>query len=177
MHNRDDRVPPRNQDAEERVGNLTIQFFANLYLNRFDHYVKEKLHARYYIRYVDDFLIASNDIHYLRYALKFIDEYLISLRLKLHPQKCHILRTENGIKFLGQVIYSIHRLLDKKNVKRFCQRMNKMERQLDNKTLSRDTFNSSLQGWRGHAEQADTYHLRKDLQKKYKHLGVKLVGK
>ena len=67
------------------IGNLTSQFFANCYLNGFDHFVKEQLKTACYLRYVDDFVLFSNDYGFLAHARQSIEAYLATLRLKIHP--------------------------------------------------------------------------------------------
>lgn len=80
------------------LGNLTSQFFANIYLNQLDHYVKEQLKARYYIRYVDDCLLFSNSKEELRYFRDKIREYLSNdLLLQLHPSKQEIFPRRCGL--------------------------------------------------------------------------------
>jgi retron-type reverse transcriptase len=59
------------------IGNLTSQFLANLYLNGFDHFVKEQIKARKYLRYVDDFALFSDDREFLAAARSAIEEYLV----------------------------------------------------------------------------------------------------
>lgn len=172
----DDLFTPLERRKGLPLGNLTSQFFANLYLNRFDHFVKEELGAKFYARYVDDFLMAANDLGFLKEAKQPIKNYLIHLRLKLHPEKCHILRTDKGVPFLGQVIYPDYRLLKQQNVRRFCQRLKRLERQLSQGQIDRKRLEASIQGWYGHACQADTFRLRRDLQEKFSHLNLKLTG-
>ena len=60
------------------IGNLTSQFFANLYMNDFDHFVKRELKQKYYIRYVDDFVIFGDDKKELSQTKQKIEEYLCS---------------------------------------------------------------------------------------------------
>ncbi|MFN9857298.1 MAG: RNA-directed DNA polymerase, partial [Pseudanabaena sp.] len=67
------------------IGNLTSQSFANIYLSGFDHFVKEQLKVKKYLRYVDDFALFADDRYFLQEAQIAIVEYLNSLRLKLHP--------------------------------------------------------------------------------------------
>ena len=74
------------------IGNLTSQFFANLYLDRFDHWVSEKLGAPY-VRYVDDFALFHDDPDVLADWRERIERYLEGRRLKLHPRKTVILPT------------------------------------------------------------------------------------
>lgn len=157
------------------LGNLTSQFFANLFLSRFDHFVKEQLKVRFYARYVDDLLFADNDIRFLKGLIDPVQDYLNGLRLKLHPKKCHILRSDRGVPFLGQVVYPEYRLLKKQNVRRFCQRLKRLEWELEARTITGKQFNASINGWRGHACQADTFRLRQDLEEKFEHLELNLI--
>ena len=74
------------------LGNLTSQFFANVFLNELDHFVKQKLNAKYYIRYVDDFVILHESPEVLREYMKEIDSFLRdNLDLELHPDKSKII--------------------------------------------------------------------------------------
>lgn len=73
------------------LGNLTSQFFANVYLNEFDHFVKNELKAKYYIRYVDDFVILHNSKEQLEIWKQEINEFLINrLKIQLHSDKSKI---------------------------------------------------------------------------------------
>jgi retron-type reverse transcriptase len=157
------------------LGNLTSQFFANLFLNRLDHFIKEILQVLYYARYVDDLLFAANNIAFLNEIMQKIEEYLMNLRLKLHPKKCHILRSDKGVPFLGQVIFPHYRLLKKQNVKRFCQRLPRLAQQLDAGDITQKRYNAGIQGWKGHAVQADTFRLRQGLEGKFFELGILLT--
>ena len=76
------------------LGNLTSQFFANVYLNELDQFVKHKLRAKYYIRYVDDFIILHSSRKILEEYKAKINEFLnVKLRLELHPDKCRIIKS------------------------------------------------------------------------------------
>ncbi|MBI2501557.1 MAG: RNA-directed DNA polymerase, partial [Deltaproteobacteria bacterium] len=86
------------------IGNLTSQFFANIYLNGLDHFIKERLKCRYYLRYMDDFVIFHDDKNFLWQAKVEVQKYLRALRLTIHENKCRIFNTRNGIPFLGLVI-------------------------------------------------------------------------
>lgn len=83
------------------IGNQTSQFFANVYLDSLDHFVKDRLAIKGYVRYVDDFLVFSDDKSYLSDVREQIRNFLISLRLRLHPAKSVIFPVESGIRFLG----------------------------------------------------------------------------
>ncbi len=102
------------------LGNLTSQFFANIYLNGLDQFVKHNLRIKYYIRHVDGFVIIHNSNKKLKFYKWKIDNFLeTKLDLKLHPDKTKILKLEKGINFLGFRIFYHHKLLNKKNIKKF----------------------------------------------------------
>ena len=67
------------------LGNLTSQFFANVFLNELDQFVKHKLKVKYYIRYVDDFVILHNDKQTLETYKEKINNFLKTIKLELHP--------------------------------------------------------------------------------------------
>jgi len=73
------------------LGNLTSQLFANIYLNPLDHFIKENLYIKKYLRYVDDFSLFSDHHEILDSAKTQITDFLCSLRLKLYPIKTQIL--------------------------------------------------------------------------------------
>lgn len=82
------------------IGAMTSQFLAIFYLNDLDHYIKEKLKCKYYIRYMDDFLILDVDKERLKYCYKKIKEELDKLRLVTN-KKSNIYRSSVGFSFLG----------------------------------------------------------------------------
>ena len=87
------------------LGNQSSQWFALLYLNKVDHFIKEHLRIKYYIRYMDDMILIHSDKEYLRYCLKEI-ENLCSTKLHLSlNSKTQIGKVKNGIDFLGYCHY------------------------------------------------------------------------
>ena len=108
------------------IGNLTSQLFANIYLNELDHLIKDKLGIKYYIRYMDDFVILSRDKNELFKLKGLIKEFLeTELRLRLHPKKSEYFPIDRGIDFLGYVVFKDWILLRKSTVKRFLNRLKK----------------------------------------------------
>lgn len=101
------------------IGNLTSQYFANLYLSGLDHYVLEKLHPVTYIRYMDDMLIISSSIEKLKDIYGMMELYL-SENLRLELKTPVYGRCDCGIPFLGKLITkkSIKPLSEKKRLKR-----------------------------------------------------------
>lgn len=148
------------------IGNLTSQFFANVYLCGFDHFIKEQLRCTHYARYVDDIVVLCSKKEELRMIRDEIDRYLQRLRLTLHPFKQHIRPVSSGFRFLGQFIYPDRRLLPKENIRRFMRRMKSFERSYAEGAVTFEEINSSLQSWLGHAKQANTCSLRKALIQK-----------
>lgn len=87
------------------IGNLTSQFFSNVYLNKLDQFVKNKLKCKYYCRYVDDFVILDESPEKLNKYHREITEFLIKeLKLELHQNKKTINLVQNGINFVGYKI-------------------------------------------------------------------------
>ena len=82
------------------IGNMTSQILAIFYLNDLDHYIKEQLHIKYYVRYMDDFLIFHQDLNYLKECRKKIEKKLQELNLSLN-KKTNILKVRDGFSFLG----------------------------------------------------------------------------
>jgi len=145
------------------LGNYTSQFFANVYLNRLDYFVKHRLKAKYYIRYVDDFVILHKDKRVLEEYLIKINKYLKHLKLELHQNKSGIHPLRNGITFLGYRIFYNYKLLRKRNQKQF---FNKLRRNIEfyrEGLMSREKLESFLQGWFGYSKFANTYKLRQKI--------------
>ena len=84
------------------IGNLTSQFFSNVYLDVLDKFVKQNLKCKYYIRYVDDFVILAHDTKTLNNFYLKIGNYIVNvLQIKIHPRKKLINNLKHGILFLG----------------------------------------------------------------------------
>jgi len=87
------------------IGNYTNQILANFYLSSFDHFMKHILGMRYYARYVDDFIIISQDEKKLKNIIPQVREFLLSeLELCLHPKKIYFQHYRKGVEFLGVLI-------------------------------------------------------------------------
>jgi retron-type reverse transcriptase len=157
----DDLFSPFERPHGIPIGNLTSQFFANIHLNGFDHWVKETLGQRFYIRYVDDFVIFGNAKAALWGVLEACRERLLSLRLRLHPRKSRVYRTDEGIEFLGYRVFPTHRLLRKSNATHARRRLRKLQSAYRAGWISLECVGASIQSWVAHASHADTYHLRK----------------
>jgi len=153
------------------LGNLTSQFFANVYLNELDCFVKHVLKARFYIKYVDDFLILHRNRGQLEKWKLQIDRFLRdNLKLELHPQKSQIIPLSQGIDFVGFRNFYHYKLVRKRNVR-------KMEHKVKlfaNGELSYREMMLSFQGWNAYVCWANSLGLRRkvlrELQKAKKSL-------
>ncbi len=145
------------------LGNYTSQFLANVYLNRLDYFVKHRLKAKYYIRYVDDFVILHKDKEVLEEHLIKIGKYLKNLRLELHPEKSGIYPLRNGIIFLGYRIFYHYKLLRKRNINHFLNKFRENIRLYKEGIIDRKKLESFLHGWFGYSKFANTYNFRKKI--------------
>lgn len=99
------------------IGNLTSQFFANVYLNPLDQFIKHTLKARFYIRYVDDLVLLHESREQLLVWKRQIGEFLHDvLKLVLHPDRQHIHPVSNGVNALGYIVRPLHLLLRRRVV-------------------------------------------------------------
>ena len=107
------------------IGNLTSQLFANIYMNELDKFMKHRLKIRPYIRFADDFVILSQDRHFLCDLTPKIEEFLSQkLKLKIHPQKLFLKTVSSGLDFLGWVHFSDHRVLRTITKRKMMRRIN-----------------------------------------------------
>ena len=144
------------------IGNLTSQFFANLYLNELDYFVKFDLKMRYYLRYMDDFLIFNNDKKEMFGIKKKIRVFLKDiLELRLHEDKSQIYPVCGGIKFLGFRLFPGYRRLASDNVRRFRKRLNRFSSLFSDGKITAAKVKDSLRCWVAHSKYADTAVLRK----------------
>jgi RNA-directed DNA polymerase len=109
------------------IGNLSSQLFANIYLNDFDHWVKETLRVKRYIRYVDDMVIVSQDPDELRALCAAIVEKLAADGLAIHPKKIRLAPTAAGVPFLGYIVCPAHVSAGKYARGRYLQRLRQHE--------------------------------------------------
>ena len=144
------------------LGNLTSQFFANVYLNELDYFVKHILKAKYYLRYVDDFVILHESREQLELWKSEIDKFLREkLKLELHPEKSKIIFLSRGVDFVGFRNFYHHRLLRKRNIKSIYLKIERFKLG----QISYEKLLESFQGWNAYAKWADSFRLRKEIEK------------
>ena len=143
------------------LGNLTSQFFANVYLNELDKFVKHELKIKYYIRYVDDFVILDKSKNQLEIWKREIDKFLKEkLNLEIHPDKSKIISLSRKVDFVGFRNFYYHRLLRKRNIKKMKGKIYLFQ----NGEISEEKFKEIFQGWSAYVKCADSYRLKKNLE-------------
>lgn len=159
----DDLFSPYERRRGLPIGNLTSQFFANLYLNSFDHFVKENLKATKYLRYVDDFAIFSDDKNYLQEARLKVEEFLSTIRLKIHPIKSQIFETKHGAAFLGFRVFPDHIRVNSENLRRARHRLRQLQEDYQNGVVTFAQLAQSIRSWIAHLEHGNTWQLREQI--------------
>lgn len=147
------------------LGNWTSQFFANVYLNELDQFVKHILKAKYYMRYVDDFVILHHSKQMLQqYGLR-IKEFLGTLHLELHPNKCKITRLSCGVSVLGFRFFYYYKLVRERNIRKIYKTLQDMLLQYKLGLLDSQEVLEVFHGWNAYASLGNTYQLRQRLRK------------
>ena len=132
------------------LGNLTSQLLVNIYMNKFDQFVKHQLKQKYYIRYADDFVFLSENKNELKELLPRVQKFLWeSLRLDLHPDKVFIKTAASGVDFLGWIEFCNYRTLRSSTRKR-------MFRNLKNNNYKKESVDSYI----GLLKHGNTYRLQ-----------------
>ena len=156
------------------IGNLTSQLFGNIYMNAFDHWVKQTLGIKYYGRYVDDFVLIHPNKEYLKSCIPVIRTYLKKeLKFELHPTKIHFQHYSKGVQYLGAVIKPHRTYIARRTTGNFFASMTQhntkiREQKPDKETLK--AFLSSMNSYLGIMKHHKTYKLRKAMI--FKHLSA-----
>jgi Reverse transcriptase (RNA-dependent DNA polymerase). len=143
------------------IGNYLSQYFANLYLTYFDHYIKEQLKIKYYFRYADDMVFLHKDKAFLHGLLININQYLtenLKLTIKENYQVFPV--DSRGIDYVGFVFFHGHTAMRKRIKKNFCIAAARLNKQVN---LSDKEYNQRLCSWFGWAKYSDSKHLLKTI--------------
>lgn len=149
------------------IGNLSSQMFANIYLNELDQFVKRKLGAKIYIRYMDDFLILHHDKEFLNNALNEINTFLREeLNLSLN-NKTSLRPVKLGIEFVGYRVWNTHIKLRKSTTKRIKARLKYLKKRYEKGECSIDTISRTMSSYNGIFKHCDSYNLQKHILNNY----------
>lgn len=142
------------------IGNLTSQYFANFYLNRLDHYLKDFRGVGKYIRYMDDFVIFEDDKEVLKRLLADIRVFLWQeLKLELKEKATYINSRENGLSFLGWRIFPNLIRINNSNLKRSLKNMRRREKEYSDSLIDDEKLIQSVSSIMGHIRYFNTRNL------------------
>jgi len=138
------------------IGNLTSQFFANVLLDKADHFVKELLGVPGYVRYCDDLVLFGSDKAFLREWRLRLETRLLDLRLRLHQDKTQLRPSRCGLKFLGFVLRPHERRLQQRSLVRLNRRLRRYRWLRARGLAHASDLACSLAAWRAHAAYANS---------------------
>ena len=146
----DDLFTPHERRRGLPIGNLTSQLFANVYLDRFDHFVTEVLRAPY-VRYVDDFALFADERLKLDTWRAQAEGFLARRRLSLHPRKTHVAPAAAPATFLGFELWpGGRRRLPAESVRRFRNRLRGLRDRWRAGNVSRAEVEQRVTAWVAH---------------------------
>ena len=157
----DELFTPHERRRGLPIGNMTSQFWANVYLHGLDNFVKRGLGWSAYVRYVDDFLLLADDKQALWAARVVIIRFLERLRLRIHEERAQVRPVQRPTRFLGYRCWPTHRFLTKENIRRFRRRGRVLQREYAQGAKSWEEVKASLAAWNAHAATADGWELRR----------------
>lgn len=143
------------------IGNLTSQFFANVMLDPFDHFVTEVVRPGGYVRYMDDFVVFGQSRAELRAIGERLRDRLAGLKLVIHPDKYRLTRTAFGVDFVGFTVCADGRIrLREKSLKNFRRRYRRLLAGVTRGHVKPASVTASVKSWVAHARHAHSEPLR-----------------
>lgn len=142
------------------IGNLTSQFWANVYLNGLDHFIKRYLKCQGYIRYVDDMLLFSDNKANLHAWREAVIEQMIALRLTVHENCAQPRPCSSGVPYLGFQVFRDHRRLKRRKVISARRSLKALAQQYHQGQVSLQRAQASIVAWINHASYGNTWGLR-----------------
>lgn len=157
------------------LGSQVTQLIQLAVLDDMDHFIKERLKIRKYIRYMDDFILIHHDKEYLQYCRREIEKHLDKIHLKLNQKKTQLFPLKHGIKYLGFSFYltntgKVIKKLLRENVSKRRRKLRKLKVLVDEGVLTKQDVNESYESWKSHAEVGNTYTLVRNMDQYYKSL-------
>lgn len=156
------------------LGNQTSQWLSILFLNDFDHYIKERLGVKMYIRYMDDFVLIHHDKAFLQECKLAIIDYLGGLNLQLNG-KSHIFPLKNGADFLGFHLYltetgKVIRKVRQDSIKRVKRKLKKFKELYEDGVMSREEIELAYGSWGAHVSHANSFFLIEEMNKRFERI-------
>ncbi|MDR2971002.1 MAG: RNA-directed DNA polymerase [Bacteroidales bacterium] len=159
-----DKIIDSYEDSPQKgipIGNLSSQYFANFYLSEFDHFIKEKLKIKIYVRYMDDMLLFSNKYEELKQQLILLHEQAEIIKLTLKPVVLN--KTRQGISFLGYKLFPHKILLNHRSKLRFKTKFNTYQKYLEENIWDEKKYQQHITPLLSFVQQAYTKRLRKEI--------------
>lgn len=168
LENTIDHNAPHNAPGKGLpIGNLTSQYFANLYLDGLDHFIKEQLRVKHYVRYMDDFLCFADSKEELHLILCEVREFLDErLCLRLKDRKCYIAPVTQGIPFLGMRLYPGTIRLSRPALVRCNRKLKHREKAFAQGRINEEALIQSSGSLIAHISHANTLMLRRQWLRK-----------
>lgn len=152
------------------IGNYTSQYFANIYMNELDKYIKEELKVKYYIRFMDDGIMLLENKDTAKIILEKITSFVENrLKLKLN-KKTSYMPVKNGCTYCGYKVFLDYKLIKRQNIYRVKRRIRNWNKLWIKGEYDFEKWHQSFQAWKGYASQANSYRLIKSLEKSQKFL-------
>lgn len=148
------------------IGNYSSQYFANIYLNELDYYIKFDLKIKYYCRYMDDFVILVKNKESVKNIYGLIEKFINDkLNLKLNPKSKYFMNKE-GCKFLGFVVHDDYILLGNRIKKNIYKKIKIWNYLYNNGSLDIKKFILSYNSYVGHIKHASSYYFKCNMDNK-----------
>lgn len=157
------------------LGSQVTQLIQLTVLNDMDHFIKEKLKIKQYIRYMDDFILIHHSKEYLKECLVEIKDNIEALGLSLNIKKTQIFPLKQGINFLGfnfklTETGKVLRLLSKENIKKRKRKLRKFKKLVDESKMTKEKADECYESWKAHAKKGNSYKLLQRMDEYYKNL-------
>ena len=166
-------------DKGYNPGSQLIQIAGISYLDGLDHYIKEKLHVKYYLRYMDDLILIHQDKAFLERCYAEIENYLSQIKAELNPVKSKIYKLSDGIVFMGFIFNlsntgKVYMHINPKNVKAQRKKLKRLVARSKKGLIPKDKVTESYMAWRNHAEKGTNHKLLLRMDKYYKELWMEV---
>lgn len=150
------------------VGSLLNQMLANVNQNEVDHFAKRQLRIHYYVRYMDDIVMLSDDVNRLREWRRQIEAFMAErLKLELNPKKSFIQPIDNGIDFCQYRIFPDHIRLKKRTALRMKHNLKRVQKQFAEGKIDLERANRTLASYKGLLSHCDSYQLGRTIFGEY----------
>ena len=154
------------------LGSQITQLVQLLVLSGVDHHIKEKLRVRYYVRYMDDLILISNNKDFLKVCLEDIDKLAENLGLTLNQKKTKIFKLSQGINFLGfkfkvSETGAVYKVISKENINKRKRKLRKHKSLVLSGKMTKEKADACFESWKAHAKNGNSHKLIEHMDKFY----------